>query len=207
MGTGACGQVRDRPCDADRVHPVGALHDRNDESGVVADRDPHVHEPVSNDVLALQPRVDVCVLQQRVHGGAHDHGEVGDLDPVPFLERVLDPFTELDEVIDVDLHHRPGPRRSLGRGEHVLRDRPSDVRDGNDLVADARAGRGHRLRRRDLRTGRARGRGRDRSRSTGRDDAHHVRLRDPAAAPGSRDLRQVEVVFLRQPANERGKDL
>ena len=106
-------------------------------------------------------------------------------------------------MIDVDLDHRPGPRRSLGGGEHVLGDRPSDVRDGDDLVADARARRGHRLRRRDRGGGRARGR----PRFTGGDDGHHVRLRDPAAAPGSRDLRQVEVVLLRQPANEGRKYL
>ena len=202
LAAGAVGYVDDGAGDAEEVLLFRLLDDGDDEAPVERDGDADVDVLVVADGVAFDRAIDDGVLAQRDDGGARDERHVGELDAVALLVLRLLLFAELDDARHVHLEDGVDVRAGALRLDHALRDDGAHLRHRDEFA-------GLRLRCGGLGCGRRGscrgGRGGSRSRRLRAllQVTDNIGLRDAAGGSGARDLGQVDVVVLRDLADQR----
>ena len=151
---GPGGEVADLAGDGAEPLAVGVADDRRDQTlEVEVDRDGQMDVVVDDETVAVDRRVHVRELVDRVTEGTGHEREVGEREALARPPFRLVRFAHAGDALEVDLDRRVHVRaRRLG-ADHVLGRAPPDVRERDDLVArggrDPHRRRGDRRRRRD----------------------------------------------------------
>src|SRR5439155_6114903 len=193
LGPRALAEIVDRASQSEDVLLLGVLHDRNDETPLQRDSDADVVVAVVKDAVLVHRGVEDGELAQCGDHRLDDEGEIGELH-ASLGECVLVLPAELFDVGEINLERGSDMSRSLFRQDHVPRDLLAHH--GERLDADALAGRKLRL----LLWGRRRPRRLSRGLLQ---ESQDVVLGDAPRNAGALDLRDVDVVFLRDLAHQR----
>ena len=191
LGARALRHVGDGPAQTEHVLLVGILDHGHDQPVVERDRDAKVDVFLVDDILAVNRRVDDRMSMQYFDDHAGDECHVGQLRAGLLVFRFL-LLAQLFDRREVDVKHRVHVRRRVAAENHVL----GDLLPHHRELLDPIGARGPHLR---VRNGGVR----LQPDLAALDVAEDVLLGDAAADTGAGDLRDVDVVILRDAANER----
>ena len=139
MGSRPRREIGDRAREPDGVHPVGALDHRHDETGVVADRDAHVHVAMQHDRRRRGARAFTSgTPAARRRSPGCTNGRYVSLTPCLLLNASFARSrsrTRCSMLTSTIVHARAVV---CSDASMCLRDRLADVRQGRDLVAARR---------------------------------------------------------------------
>src|SRR5437763_900132 len=179
---------------------VRVVHDGDDQTFGVSDRDSQVDVLLEQDPVVGPARVEVWELVQRFAEDLGHEWQIGEGEAVAGPETLSLGFAVFDELADVDLDQRPGVGRGGLAAHHVLRDRAAHCRDAYKFLLTFSRGR---------LSGGFRGCGSRSRRSFCRrrwlrarlDEGQHVVPGYAAALAAALDRRGVDAVLLSQPAH------
>lgn len=136
----ATGEIVDLTSDRSQALAFGAAHDRNQQTPVIEiDRDAEVDVTVHHEVVAVDARVHVREVGQRIDHRASDEGQVREAVALLRLELGLHAVARGVDVGEVDLDHAERVRADVLRHDHVRAGGLANLRQRHHVVAIAHA--------------------------------------------------------------------